>query len=302
MARPSAHLKIKAPAKINLFLNILRKCPDGYHDLYSVFQMVGLYDELIFEEVPQGMTLVSTSGGLPVDDRNLVIRATRSLARATGIKSGVRVILKKKIPIGAGLGGGSSDAAATLMALNRLWRLGLSRDDLAKIGQDLGSDVPFFLHGPTAFVSGRGEKVVPCVLNIDRWLVIINPGFEVSTRWVYEQFSSVRARVGSQNSWLTNIQENIKIQGSSKFKLYYSDITLHNDLESITESRYPVVKEMKECLRVAGAEGVLMSGSGPTVFGIFKEEIGAYNTVRKLKPAHPDWKIWAVKSLRRSPI
>ncbi len=302
MARPSAHLKIKAPAKINLFLNILRKRPDGYHDLYSVLQMVGLYDELIFEEVPQGMTLVSSSGDLPMDDRNLVIRATRSLARATGIKSGVRVILKKNIPIGAGLGGGSSDAAATLMALNRLWRLGFSRDDLAKIGQDLGSDVPFFLHGPTAFVSGRGEKVVPCVLNIDRWLVIINPGFEVSTRWVYEQFSSVRARAGSKNSWLTNLQENIKIHSSSKFKLYYSDITLHNDLESVTEPKYPVVKEMKECLLGEGAEGVLMSGSGPTVFGIFKGKIGAFNAVRKLKPAHPGWKIWAVKSLRRSPI
>ncbi len=303
MARPSAHLKIKAPAKVNLFLNVLRRRPDGYHDLHSVLQMVSLYDELIFEDTPRGIILVSSSGDLPVDDRNLVIQAARSLARETGIKSGVRVSLKKNIPIGAGLGGGSSDAAATLVALNRLWRLGFSRNDLARIGQDLGSDIPFFLHGPTAFVSGRGEKVVPCVLNGDRWLVIINPGFGVSTRWVYEQLSSVGARAAtSQNSWLTNIQENIRIHNSSKFKLYYSDITLHNDLESVTEPKYPVEREMKECLLSEGAEGVLMSGSGPTVFGVFKEKNSAFNAAKKLKPEHSDWKIWAVKSLRRSPI
>lgn len=303
MARSSAHLKIKAPAKVNLFLNVLRRRPDGYHDLHSLLQMVGLYDELIFEDAPRGITLVSSSGDLPVDDRNLVVRATRALVRAAGIKSGVRVGLKKNIPMGAGLGGGSSDAAATLVALNRLWKLGFSRDDLAKIGQDLGSDVPFFLYGPTAFVSGRGEKVVPCVLNSDRWLVIVNPGFEVSTRWVYEQLSSVGAGAAtSQNSWLTNIQENIRIQDSGKFKLHYSDIVLHNDLESVMESKYPVVRAMKECLLSEGAEGILMSGSGPTVFGVFKEKIDAFPAARKLKPQHPNWKIWAVKSLRRSPI
>jgi 4-diphosphocytidyl-2C-methyl-D-erythritol kinase len=366
MVRPSVHLKIKAPAKINFFLNVLQRRPDGYHDLYSVLQMVGLYDELIFEEIPRGMTLVSSSDDLPVDDRNLVIQAACALGHVARVRSGVRVSLKKNIPIGAGLGGGSSDAAATLVALNRLWKLGFSRGDLANIGQDLGSDVPFFLYGPAAFVSGRGEKVIPCVLDHDRWLVIINPGFKVSTRWVYEQFSSsvgIRAatqgerssdaptpgarpgksrgsldlsaearatslapagrqgRLSSmprrgvlreyaldlganapQNSWLTNIRENIRIQNSSKFKLHYSDITLHNDLESVTESKYPVVRSMKECLLDQGAEGALMSGSGPTVFGVFKEKHDAFHAVRNLKPTHPDWAIWAVKSLRRSPI
>jgi 4-diphosphocytidyl-2-C-methyl-D-erythritol kinase len=184
MAKPSAHLKIKAPAKINLFLSVLKKRPDGYHDLYSVLQMVSLYDELTFEPTTKGVSLVNSSQNLPLDGRNLVIRAARSLAHAAGIKSGVHVTLKKNIPIGAGLGGGSSDAAATLVALNRLWGLGLTCDDLARMGQDLGSDVPFFLHGPTAFVSGRGGEVIPCVLDRDRWMVLINPGFEVSTRWV----------------------------------------------------------------------------------------------------------------------
>jgi 4-diphosphocytidyl-2-C-methyl-D-erythritol kinase len=334
MARPSVPLKIKAPAKVNLFLNVLRRRPDGYHDLHSLLQMVGLYDELIFEFARRGTTLVCSSSDLPVDDRNLVVRAARTLVHAAGTQSGVRIGLKKNIPMGAGLGGGSSDAAATLVGLNRLWKLGFSRDDLAKIGQDLGSDVPFFLYGPTAFVSGRGEKVVPCVLNDNRWLVVVNPGFEVPTRWVYEQFSlsvggqfspTPRARLSGrqarpgkargsldssagecaitqQNSWLTNIQENIRIQNSGKFRLHYSDIVLRNDLESVTESKYPVVGTMKECLLGGGAEGVLMSGSGPTVFGVFKERIGAFSAVRKLKPKHPDWKIWAVKSLRHSPI
>jgi 4-diphosphocytidyl-2-C-methyl-D-erythritol kinase len=264
--------------------------------------MVGLYDELIFENASREIALVSSPGDLPVDDRNLVVRAALALARVTGIQSGVRVSLKKNIPIGAGLGGGSSDAAATLVALNGLWKLGLSREDLANVGQGLGSDVPFFLHGPTAFVSGRGEKVVPCVLDRDRWLVIVNPGFEVSTRWVYEQFSFTRARAATpQNSWLTNIQEDITIQGSGKFKLHYSDIALYNDLESVTESKYPVVKAMKGCLLDQGAEGALMAGSGPTVFGVFKEKFSAFQAARKLKPQHPDWKIWAVKTLKRSP-
>jgi len=310
MAKRSTCLKIKAPAKVNLFLNVFRKRPDGYHELHSILQMISLYDEITFEPVRRGMTLASLSGDLPTDGRNLIIQAARRLAREAGVNPGIRMTLKKNIPIGAGLGGGSSNAAATLVALNRLWGLGYSRDELARIGQKLGSDVPFFLYGPAAFVAGRGEKVMPCVFEGDRWLVLINPGFEVSTRWVYQHLPVHRLEVvspmcnptGLEKSWLTNIPENIKIQNSGKLKVRYDDLCLHNDLECVTEPQYPVVRVMKDCLQSAGSEGVLMSGSGPTVFGVFEKRISAFQAATKLRREHPDWKVWAVKGLRRAPF
>ena len=310
MAKPSPCLKIKAPAKVNLFLNVLRRRPDGYHELHSILQMVSLYDEMTFEPARRGMTLTSLSRDLPTDGRNLIVQAARCLAREAGVSLGVRMTLKKNIPIGAGLGGGSSNAAATLVALNRLWGLSCSRDELARMGQELGSDVPFFLYGPTAFVAGRGEKVIPCMFEGDRWLVLLNPGFEVSTRWVYQHLpvsrlqdvSPFRNLPGPEKTGLTNIPGNIRIRNSGKFKVRYSDLCLYNDLEGVTEPQYPVVREMKDCLQRQGAEGVLMSGSGPTVLGVFEKRFAAFEAATKLRREHPDWKVWAVKGLRRSPF
>jgi 4-diphosphocytidyl-2-C-methyl-D-erythritol kinase len=310
MAKRSTSLKIKAPAKVNLFLNVLRRRSDGYHELHSILQMVSLYDEINFEPAHRGITLASLSRDLPTGGRNLVVQAARRLARAAGVRLGVWITLKKNIPIGAGLGGGSSNAAATLVALNRLWGIGYSRDELARIGQELGSDVPFFLYGPTAFVEGRGEKVISCVFEDDRWLVLINPGFEVSTRWVYQhlpvsrlhEISPLRNPPGLEKSWLTNMPGNIKIQDSSKFKVQYSDLCFHNDLECVAEPQYPVIREMKDCLQSEGSEGVLMSGSGPTVFGVFEKRTAAVEAASKLSHEHPDWRIWAVKGLRHSPF
>lgn len=310
MPKSRGCVKIKAPAKINLFLNVLRRRPDGYHDLHSVLQMVSLYDEIICERTRQGMTLIEPSANLPTDNRNLVIRAANCLARKAGITPRVRMTLIKRIPIGAGLGGGSSDAAATLVALNRLWGLGYSRAELAGIGQDLGSDVPFFLYGPAAFVTGRGEEVYPFLFDRDRWLVLINPGFEISTRWVYQhltlkqfdRLSPWQNHTGSKKSWLTNFQQNIKIRSPGNFTFIYSDLYLYNDLERVTEPKYPIIREMKACLQAKGAEAALMSGSGPTVFGFFRNRARVLQAARKLKHEHPDWKVWAVKGLRRSPF
>jgi len=309
MLKSRGCVKIKAPAKINLFLNVLRKRPDGYHDLHSVLQMVSLYDEILCERTRQGMTLINPSSNLPTDNRNLVVRAAHCLARKAGITPRVRITLIKRIPIGAGLGGGSSNAAATLVALNRLWGLGCSRAELAGIGQDLGSDVPFFLYGPAAFVTGRGEKVYPFWFDRDQWLVLINPGFEISTRWVYQHLTRRQSHhsfprpshMGSIRSWLTKFRQNIKIQSSGKVTFSYSDLHLYNELERVTEPRYPIIREMKACLQAKGAEAALMSGSGPTVFGFFRNRAGAFQAAGKIKHEHSDWKVWAVKGLRRSP-
>jgi 4-diphosphocytidyl-2-C-methyl-D-erythritol kinase len=310
MTKPLPCLKIKAPAKVNLFLNVLRKRPDHYHELHSILQMVGLYDEITFEPEPRRIILTSSSHDLPTDDQNLIVQAARRLADEVGVRVGVRMTLKKNIPIGAGLGGGSSDAAATLVGLNRLWKLGCSREALARIGLALGSDVPFFLYGPAAFVFGRGEKVVPCVFGDDRWLVLINPGLAVSTRWAYQhlhvnrlqEVSPFHDSSDSQKSWLTNIPGNIKIQNSGKLMVRYSDLCLHNDLEKVTEHHYSIVREMKDKLRSEGAEGALMSGSGPTVFGLFEKRIAAVGAATKIADEHPGWKVWAVRCLKGSPI
>ncbi len=164
MPRPFRSLTIRAPAKINLFLKILGKRRDGYHELLSLFLMVGLYDEIAFEPDPRDLRLFVSDPALTTGDENLVIRAARLLAQRTGLEPKARIRLQKNIPMGAGLGGGSSDAAAALVGLNRLWRTGLSRSDLSHLGLQLGSDVPFFLKGPSALVGGRGERILPVVL------------------------------------------------------------------------------------------------------------------------------------------
>ena len=252
-----------APAKINLLLRVLRKRPDGYHDLASVMQQISIYDEIEYSLQQKGITLHCPGTDLPTNEQNLIYRAAQTIFNHTGYRNGVEIILNKYIPSAAGLGGGSSDAATTLMTLNDLCSLGLSKTELIKLGAKLGADVPFFIFGSSAFATGIGDKLqtLPDLPQIN--MVLINPTFPLSTKTVYENL----------NLALTKKKNNYSIP---RFYALGDVIReLHNDLEAVSLKMHPELNDLKQILMKEGALGALMSGSGPTLFGIFADEKSA---------------------------
>jgi 4-diphosphocytidyl-2-C-methyl-D-erythritol kinase len=249
-----------APAKINIILRVLRKRPDGYHDIFSLMQKITLFDELIFIPRHRGIVLKCPNSDLPVSEDNLVILAAKTIFYQTGYLSGMEIILRKNIPVAAGLGGGSSDAATTLLTLNEMCRLGLKNTELMKIGAKLGADIPFFIFGNSAFASGIGEKLEAWENQLKLNIVLINPSFSLPTKLVYE----------SLNLRLTKERINYSIPRI----LELGDIIqeMHNDLEIASLRMHPCLVDIKQLLLRHGALRAMMSGSGPTVFGIFSEE------------------------------
>ncbi len=254
-----------APAKINLFLRVLGKRADGYHDIFTLMQKISLYDELSFAPLAQGIHLKCSDLELPTDENNLVFRAAELLFSNMGYHGGIEITLNKQIPLAAGLGGGSSDAASTLMALNELCSFGLNKKELMQLGSKLGADVSFFIFGNSAFASGIGDKLKVCKNLPEIQLVLINPQFHLSTKAVY---SNLTLRLTSE-----------KINYSIPRLLTLGDVIreLHNDLEEVSLKMYPELGDLKQILLRHGALGALMSGSGPTVFGIFSDEKAARN-------------------------
>jgi 4-diphosphocytidyl-2-C-methyl-D-erythritol kinase len=271
-----------APAKINLYLQVLGKRLDGYHELGMIMQRVSLYDriELALVETP-GVRVFCEGVVLPPGGENIAALAARRLLDLSGGKCGVEISIDKRIPVAAGLGGGSSDAAAVLGALNEMLGLGISRKMLMAEGSRLGADVPFFLFEGAAWATGIGdvlEKVegLPSV-----WYVLVNPGIAVSTAWVY------------QNLGLTSGGGAAKLPRFSGTAKGLSSL-LRNDLEKVTVSRHPVVEEIKNRLLNNGAAGALMSGSGPTVFGVFAEE-GTARRAAEAFSTEGGWKVFVVQ-------
>ena len=249
----------RAPAKINLFLRVLRKRKDNYHDIASLMQKITLYDELSFSLRPEGIVLNCPGSVLPNTPDNLVFRAAQAIFNYVKYPSGIEITLTKNIPQAAGLGGGSSDAATTLMAINEICSLNLTKTQLMKLGAKLGADVPFFIFGNTALAHGIGDKLKD-VQNLPKLnMVLINPAFPLSTKMVYENL----------NLRLTRGKNNYSIPRFLKM----GDIIreLHNDLESVSLEMHPELADLKKMLLRHGALGALMSGSGPTVFGIFRD-------------------------------
>ena len=247
-----------APAKINIFLRVLRKRTDGYHDIFSLMQKITLCDELIFSSRPKGIVLHCPGTNLPTNNENLVIRAAKAIFDYCKYSGGMEITLHKKIPMTAGLGGGSSDAATTLMALNKICSFKLKKNELIKIGAKIGADVPFFIFGKSALASGIGDKLKH-LRNLPQInLLLIKPPFELSTKMVYENLN-LRLTMGKNNYSIPRI-------------LDLSDIVqvLHNDLESVSLEIHQELADLKKMLLRHGALGALMSGSGPTVFGIFR--------------------------------
>ncbi|MBI1820102.1 MAG: 4-(cytidine 5'-diphospho)-2-C-methyl-D-erythritol kinase [Nitrospirae bacterium] len=257
---------VKSYAKINLFLKILDRRPDGYHNLISLFQRIDLYDELEFEPQEHGIVIESDDQGLPVDGSNLAYRAADLLARKAKIKKGVRISIKKNIPIGGGLGGGSSNAASTLLKLNELWGLNYSLIELGEMGASLGSDIPFFCYRTSsAWVSGKGEMIQPVVLPADYWLLLVFPSFSINTAEAYQLWDLSR---NPDKNGLTKKGNHNKI---SSFQTLAEE-GFKNDFETVLFGKYPGLREIQDRLYQEKAEKVLLSGSGSTIFAVFSME------------------------------
>ena len=265
MADSSEVLTVQAPAKVNLVLRVVAKRPDGYHELDGVMQKLDLFDTLHVKKLQEpGIFLQCPNSDLPEDASNLVYKAAAAFFKESGLDEqyGVSLLLEKKIPVAAGLGGGSSDAGVVLLTLNKLFASPVSDKKLLALAKELGADVPFFVISDAAVrAQGIGEKMTPVDSLSHCSVLLVNPGFSVSTAWVFENFRLTRA---DKVSNLFDSPENGVLNGVS-FELF-------NDLESVTVDRYPEIESIKECMLENGAAGALMSGSGPTVFGVFPDE------------------------------
>jgi 4-diphosphocytidyl-2-C-methyl-D-erythritol kinase len=278
-------MKRLSPAKVNLYLRVLRRREDGYHDLATLMQQISLYDELTLLPRDKGIVLHCPGGAVPEDSGNIVYRAAEAVLTRTGCTAGVDISLAKHIPIAAGLGGGSSNAAATILALNELFALHLSLSEMIDIGAALGADVPFFIYGPCAWAFGIGDRLEAVPHGLPAlWFVLLNPPLQVPTKMVYE----------SLNLGLTNEA----IHYSIRRFCTVTDVArgLHNDLERVTFAIHPHLKQLKDALLRRGALGALMSGSGPTVFGIFTDQENAAYAAAALKGAGP-WSVYTACSL-----
>jgi len=287
MSHPT--LTIAAPAKINLFLQVTERRPDGYHELVSLMQKLRLADTLTVQLVDGGISLTCSDPDLPIDERNLAWRAARHFFGVTGCRGGVRISLEKKIPVAAGLGGGSSDAASVLLALNHLCDSGLMEAELADLGLTLGADVPFFVQAaPAALARGIGERLTPALGLAPGPVLLVNPGFPVSTKWVYENL----ALTSEGNPYILapdSAYLNSGYFGSGSIDIEAAEGAFFvNDLESVTIARYPEIGRIKESLLAFGARVALMSGSGPTVFGLFVQEHEAQAAFRHFRAIYSD--------------
>jgi 4-diphosphocytidyl-2-C-methyl-D-erythritol kinase len=286
---------LTAPAKVNLILRVLDRRPDGYHNLWSLMQTVGLGDRLSIRLNREHgeIRLRCEVPGLPTDGRNLIVKAAGALRTAAGRTDGLDIDLQKAIPMGGGLGGGSSDAATTLLAVNQVLGLNWSRAKLAELSVPLGSDVPFFLYAPTAVISGKGETVTPVTVKGSRWLVLVNPGFGVNTGWAYQRLAERRKGIRP----LSPAHERMARGGT----LSWDDVIpqMENDFEEALAESHPQLAELKQEIRQTGAEAALLSGSGATVFGLFVDESGARRAVSILS-AVPGRAVFAVPALEGS--
>jgi len=274
-------LEKKSPCKVNLLLNILGKRPDGFHELETVMQPVDFCDELAFECGGKGIQLSCSDKGLPVNSKNLVYRAAKDFLSAVKIRDAVKIHLEKKIPLAAGLGGGSGNAATTLLALNELFGMPLAHEKLHKIAAELGSDIPFFLQHKPALATGRGEKIQP-LANFPalrgKAFLLIHPGFGISTPWAYQNLArfpdALNGKAGRANELIEKLQSKNLAGAADAF---------YNSLEAPSLEKFPILALFQEFLLANGALAALMSGSGSTTFAITENISAAESLAEKFK-------------------
>ncbi|MBH0193484.1 MAG: 4-(cytidine 5'-diphospho)-2-C-methyl-D-erythritol kinase [Nitrospira sp.] len=286
---PASAIIVRAPAKTNLILRVLDRRADGFHNLWSVMQTVGLEDDITIRlnQDHGDLRLHCDVASLSTDQTNLVIRAAAAVLRRCERTLGMDIALTKRIPMGAGLGGGSSDAAATIIGLNRLLNLGWSAMEMAQVGQALGSDVPFFFFAPSAVVTGRGEHVSPVRMKGSRWIVLVNPGFSVETKWAYQELSSSRTHVPALSDQQAALDREHEMSWEQIMQ------AAENDFETPVFAAHPDLRAIKRDLVTQGAEAALLSGSGATVFGVFRDEARAKQAHAYFQP-RPRYRVFVV--------
>lgn len=265
----------KAYAKINLGLDVIGRLENGYHEVKMVMQTVGIYDVLTLKKIPQGIIVTTDSGELPTDDNNLIYKAARFMIEKYNIPEGVSVHLEKNIPIAAGMAGGSTDAAGTFLGMNELFALGATVQELQELGVKVGADVPYCIMGGTALAEGIGEKLSPLPTPPECILLIAKPDINVSTKYVYEHLDEEGVEKHPDIDGMTEALARKDLQGIVE--------RLGNVLENVTVKKHPIIAEIKDCMLEYGAMGSLMSGSGPTVFGIFDKREDAEKAMKYIK-------------------
>lgn len=275
-------IKLHAYAKINLGLDVVRRRKDGYHEVRMIMQTISLHDRLSIRASKKDLISIKTNlSYLPTNENNLVYKAAQLLKEEFSIPDGISIHLDKHIPVAAGMAGGSTDAAATLIGLNELFSLGLTREELMKRGLRLGADVPYCILGGTALSEGIGEILTPLPRLPECFILIAKPPLHVSTKFVYENLNLSALPSHPDIDGMTEAIRTGQLGGVVS--------RMENVLETVTIPEYPVISQLKEIMKTAGAENALMSGSGPTVFGIFTEEAAAKKALflcRKQNPAN----------------
>jgi len=280
---------IDSYSKINLTLNILGKRRDGYHNIETIMQSINLADRIVIREEREGVKIKCSHPLVPTDTQSLTYRSAEKILSKYRIKKGVKIEIDKKIPLASGMAGGSANSASILVGINKLFALNLSDKDLKEIGEELGMDVPFCIQNGTALAYHRGEKVTPLPpMNPPLWIIVINPGFEIPTKWAYNNLNleSIRGEKSNTIAMLKALKDG-GLEGIAK--------NLFNSFEELIITKYREIGEIKDRLIEEGVLGALMSGSGPTVFGIAQNKENALKIYEKLKPEYK--LIWAVHTI-----
>lgn len=270
-------LEWKARAKINLGLDVCRRLENGYHEVKMVMQSVDIYDELEFRRRRDPDIILSIDSGDELGDlsSNLIFRAAKLMKEYYGIREGIEIYLKKRIPVAAGMGGGSADAAATMLAMNRMFELNQSKEKLMELALRLGADIPFCILGGTALAEGIGERLRPLPPPPPVSLLVVKPPVMVSTKWVYETLRVDRLMHHPDIDGMVAALEEGNLPGITQ--------RMENVMENVTQTKYPIIADIKEAMLEQGALNALMSGSGPSIFGVFEQEAQAREAYAYLK-------------------
>lgn len=266
---------LKAYAKINLGLDVTGKLPNGYHEVRMIMQSVGIYDELTLTRTDSDITIATDESELPTNEDNLIYKAAKLMFDTYSIKGGLHIQLSKNIPIAAGMAGGSTDAAATMKGINRLYQLNIPTQELMKISVSVGADVPYCILGGTALAEGIGEVLTPLAPAPSCHLLVAKPDINVSTKYVYEHLDASETLSHPDIDGIVDAINMGSLQGIID--------RLGNVLETVTVEAYPIISDLKKQMLELGAAGSLMSGSGPTVFGIYTDEKSAQNAYEHIK-------------------